>query len=96
MYLIFRCIYINMNMPSHISTPSFSFVYVPTTRVAAISQETMTLHHSKHHNTYVTNLNAGLEKLDAAMSANDVSAIIGLQGALKFNGTWAIRDIRLK
>eukprot|EP00977_Amphora_coffeiformis_P023940 scaffold14763_cov137-Amphora_coffeaeformis.AAC.2 len=52
----------------------------------AISQETMTLHHSKHHNTYVTNLNAGLEKLDAAMTANNVSAIIGLQGALKFNG----------
>jgi Fe-Mn family superoxide dismutase len=54
--------------------------------LAAISQETMTIHHSKHHNTYVTNLNAGIEKLDAAMSANDVSAIIGLQGALKFNG----------
>ena len=46
----------------------------------------MKIHHSKHHNTYVTNLNAGLEKLDAAMSASDVSAIIGLQGALKFNG----------
>lgn len=53
---------------------------------AAISKEIMTIHHTKHHNTYVTNLNAGLEKLDAAMSANDVSAIIGLQGALKFNG----------
>lgn len=52
----------------------------------AISAETMELHHSKHHNTYVTNLNASLEKLDAAVSAGDVSAIIGLQGALKFNG----------
>jgi Fe-Mn family superoxide dismutase len=46
----------------------------------------MELHHSKHHNTYVTNLNAALEKLDAAVSAGDVSGIIGLQGALKFNG----------
>lgn len=46
----------------------------------------MTLHHSKHHNTYVTNLNASLEKLDAAMTAGDVSGIIALQGALKFNG----------
>ena len=51
-----------------------------------ISAETMTLHHNKHHNTYVTNLNAALEKLDAAVSAGDVSAIIGLEGALKFNG----------
>jgi superoxide dismutase len=53
---------------------------------AAISAETMTIHHTKHHNTYVTNLNATLEKLDAASSSNNVSALIGLQGALKFNG----------
>lgn len=51
-----------------------------------VSAETMTIHHSKHHNTYVTNLNVGLEKLDAAVSAGDVSGIIGLEGALKFNG----------
>jgi superoxide dismutase len=53
---------------------------------AAISAETMTIHHTKHHNTYVTNLNASLEKLDAALSANNVSTLISLQGALKFNG----------
>mmetsp|Transcript_22869 Transcript_22869/g.47704 ORF Transcript_22869/g.47704 Transcript_22869/m.47704 type:complete len:241 (+) Transcript_22869:102-824(+) len=52
----------------------------------AISTETMTLHHSKHHNTYVTNLNVGLEKLDAALSSGDVSGLIALQGAIKFNG----------
>jgi Fe-Mn family superoxide dismutase len=46
----------------------------------------MTIHHTKHHNTYVTNLNAGLEKLDAALGAGDVSGLIALQGALKFNG----------
>jgi len=51
-----------------------------------IDAETMTIHHTKHHNTYVTNLNASLEKLDAAVSASDVSGIIALQGALKFNG----------
>eukprot|EP00553_Chaetoceros_curvisetus_P014171 CAMPEP_0204638204 /NCGR_PEP_ID=MMETSP0717-20131115/38825_1 /ASSEMBLY_ACC=CAM_ASM_000666 /TAXON_ID=230516 /ORGANISM="Chaetoceros curvisetus" /LENGTH=241 /DNA_ID=CAMNT_0051657895 /DNA_START=25 /DNA_END=750 /DNA_ORIENTATION=- len=51
-----------------------------------ISAETMTIHHSKHHNAYVTNLNVALEKLDAAASAGDASAIIGLQGALNFNG----------
>lgn len=46
----------------------------------------MELHHSKHHNTYVTNLNATIEKIDSAMTAGDVSATIALQGALKFNG----------
>ncbi|KAL3789017.1 hypothetical protein HJC23_008164 [Cyclotella cryptica] len=52
----------------------------------AISAETMELHHSKHHNTYVTNLNVALEKLDEAVSTSNVSSIISLQGALKFNG----------
>lgn len=46
----------------------------------------MEIHHSKHHNAYVTNLNISLEKLDAAVSASDVSTIISLQAALKFNG----------
>lgn len=46
----------------------------------------MTIHHTKHHNTYVTNLNATLEKLDVALSANNVSTLVSLQGALKFNG----------
>lgn len=46
----------------------------------------MTIHHTKHHNTYVTNLNATLGKIDSAMSSGDVSGVIGLQGALKFNG----------
>jgi Fe-Mn family superoxide dismutase len=34
----------------------------------------------------VTNLNVATEKLAAAQAASDVSAIIALQGAIKFNG----------
>ena len=45
----------------------------------------MTLNHTKHHATYVNNLSAALEKLDAAMGSGDVSGIIGLQGAIKIN-----------
>lgn len=64
--------------------PDLSYDYAALEPV--ISAETMELHHSKHHNTYVTNLNASLEKLDAAVTSGDVSGIISLQGALKFNG----------
>ena len=52
----------------------------------AVSGEIMEIHHAKHHNTYVTNLNAAHEKLAAATAAGDVSAAIALQGAIKFNG----------
>lgn len=51
-----------------------------------ISAETMRIHHTKHHNTYVTNLNTCLEKLDSAVSESNVSSIITLQNALNFNG----------
>merc|ERR1711962_137000 len=51
-----------------------------------ISAEIMQLHHSKHHQTYVNNLNAAEDKLAEAQQKGDVSAIIGLSGALKFNG----------
>ena len=46
----------------------------------------MTIHHTKHHNTYVVNLNATLEKIDTALSSSNTSELIALQGALKFNG----------
>jgi Fe-Mn family superoxide dismutase len=51
-----------------------------------ISGEIMELHHKKHHQTYVTNLNAALEKYADAESKKDVATMIQLQGAIKFNG----------
>jgi Fe-Mn family superoxide dismutase len=52
----------------------------------AISGEIMRLHHQKHHATYVANYNKALEQLDAAVSKGDASAVVQLQGAIKFNG----------
>ncbi|XP_011647103.1 superoxide dismutase [Mn], mitochondrial [Pogonomyrmex barbatus] len=51
-----------------------------------ISAEIMELHHSKHHATYVNNLNATEEKLQQAITKGDVNAQIALGSALKFNG----------
>jgi hypothetical protein len=52
----------------------------------AISGEIMRLHHQKHHATYVANYNKALEQLDTAVSKGDASAVVQLQGAIKFNG----------
>merc|ERR1711899_493709 len=51
-----------------------------------ISAEIMQLHHSKHHQTYVNNYNVAQDKLADAVAKDDAGAIIGLHGALKFNG----------
>jgi len=51
-----------------------------------ISKEIMEIHHTKHHNTYIVNLNAAEEQLQEAISKNDTTKIIQLQPALRFNG----------
>lgn len=51
-----------------------------------ISAEIMQLHHAKHHNAYVTNLNAALEKYAEAESKEDLATMIATQAAIRFNG----------
>ncbi|XP_032881300.1 superoxide dismutase [Mn], mitochondrial isoform X1 [Amblyraja radiata] len=51
-----------------------------------ISAEIMQLHHSKHHATYVNNLNTTEEKYAESLAKGDVTAQVALQPALRFNG----------
>jgi Fe-Mn family superoxide dismutase len=46
----------------------------------------MTLHHTKHHQTYVNNLNAAFASQATALSAQNIPELIGLQQKIKFNG----------
>lgn len=51
-----------------------------------ISAEIMQLHHQKHHQAYVNNLNAALEKYAAAEAKEDLETMISLQSTIRFNG----------
>ncbi len=59
-----------------------------------IDKETMNIHHTKHHNTYVTKLNAALEGHDdlANKSINDILANLdavpeNIRTAVRNNGS---------
>ncbi len=52
-----------------------------------IDEQTMRLHHDKHHLGYVNGLNAALEKLEAARGSGDFSAVQSLSLAAAFHGS---------
>lgn len=51
-----------------------------------ISAEIMNLHYSKHHQAYVNNLNAALERCAQFVKDDDLAGIIAMQQAIRFNG----------
>lgn len=51
-----------------------------------ISKEIMLVHHGKHHQAYVNNLNAALDKYAEAEEKGDLATMIALQPQIRFNG----------
>lgn len=52
----------------------------------------MELHHSKHHNTYVTSYNTQIEKLQEAQQKGDIQAQIAIQPLINFHGGTRVRN----
>ncbi|MFO7889940.1 MAG: superoxide dismutase [bacterium] len=72
------------NPASHILPP---LPYAYNSLEPVIDEQTMHLHHDKHHAGYVKGLNAAEEKLAKARKAQDFSAIKSLERALAFHGS---------
>ena len=51
-----------------------------------IDEQTMRLHHAKHHQAYVDGLNAALKKLESARASGDFAAIKAASRDLAFHG----------
>ena len=60
--------------------------YEPASLEPSIDAQTMAIHHGKHHQGYVNGLNKTLDKLKAARSDGDFSAIKHLSRDVSFNG----------
>lgn len=65
--------------------------YAPDALEPHIDEETMKIHHGKHHNTYVTNLNKALEGHDD-LANKDVDELIKDLDALPENIRTAVRN----
>lgn len=64
--------------------PSLPYAY--SALEPAISGQIMEVHHTKHHQAYVNNLNNTIAAYADAEASNDVQKMIALQPALRFNG----------
>lgn len=70
-------------MPTPYTLPELPYDY--SALAPHISGKIMELHHSKHHQAYVTGANTALEQLGAARESGDFAAVNKLEKDLAFN-----------
>ena len=78
-----------MNSTDKNSTPTYELPPLPYAFDAlepVISAQIMEVHYTKHHQTYVTNLNKALEQHAEAEKKKDLAGMIAIDQAIKFNG----------
>ncbi|KAH9818912.1 Manganese/iron superoxide dismutase [Melampsora americana] len=68
----------------NVTLPPLTYAYNALEPV--ISTQIMTLHHSRHHQAFVTGLNNALASYSAAVQSGDLPKQIEIQGLIKFNG----------
>jgi len=81
--------FLRLSVRSFSSAPKFTLPELPYRYDAlspVISGQIMEIHHTKHHATYVKNLNAALEQYEEAEKKSDAAKMINLQSAIRFNG----------
>jgi len=86
-----RCISVSRNVVRSFASASQKFTlpdlgYDYAALEPVLPARIMDLHHTKHHATYVSNLNASLQKRDDALSRGDIAGVVELDNAIKFNG----------
>ena len=71
-------------MPQQYTLPTLAYAFDALEPV--LSKELLEVHYSKHHASYVANLNKALEQLEAAEKKEDLVQQIALHEAIRFNG----------
>lgn len=70
--------------PGSASLPNLPYGY--DALLPHMSADILDVHHKKHHQGYINNVNAAFTKLTAAKNANDNAAINALAAGILFNG----------